>query len=89
MKKYIVLLLIVLGLGGCGICFAEEEYADIHDKMFTMIFDLHSKQMGYDRTEQICGFGMTMIKKGYANYKGIKYYPDKKGFIVINTNEVK
>lgn len=65
----------------------KEEYADTQDKIFTMIFDLHSKGMGYDRSEQICGFGNTMKERGYAIYKGKKYYPDNAGFIVINTNK--
>ncbi|GAI86984.1 unnamed protein product [marine sediment metagenome] len=71
------------------VCFADEnkEYADYKDKMFSMIFDLHSKEMGYDRTELICGFGNTMKERGYAIYKGKKYYPNADGIIVINTNK--
>ena len=89
MKKTLLIALILTVLvltSSWGEEKTKEEYADIHDKMFSMIFDLHSEKMGFDRTELICGLGNTMKERGYAVYKGKKYFPDNRGFIIINTN---
>ncbi len=64
----------------------ESEKIDTHDKMYSMIADLHIETMGYKRYETIAGYGTSMKERGYAIYKGKKYYPDNRGFIIINTN---
>ena len=65
----------------------EENYMSSDEKMFSMMFDIHSEMMGYDRTENICGFGTSLKEMNYAIFKGKKYHADDNGFIVINTNE--
>ncbi len=83
MTKYIILFLILF----TSVAYAEENYMSRDEKMFSMMFDLHSKEMGYKRTENICGFGSSMKERGYAIYKGKKYYPNINGIIAINTDK--
>lgn len=92
MKNYInalvVVMLFLIVLNICANAHAKEEnYMSSDEKMFSMMFDIHSEMMGYDRTENICGFGTSLKEMNYAIFKGKKYHADDNGFIVINTNE--